>query len=301
METGVGGRYDPSNVLPSKLAVITNVDYDHIKPLGPTLKDIALHKAGIIKAGRPAITASTNPEVLEILRAEATTQSAHLYEIGRDFAFSDAAVSAGGVNLTIEAPHRTYRNLNVGLRGSFQAINAALAVSAADLLAHEYGLSLSEDAVRRGLQTVQLHGRMEIVQQSPLVILDGAHNPHKMRSLAESLEAIYPGRPVTAVVGMLMTKDAESMLAALVPVAQRIVVTRPNVLGKPSVSPEELARAIQTLDPTSQVEIAPEIESAIQTALRLTSPDGLVVITGSLYLIGAARNHWFPPETLLEI
>jgi dihydrofolate synthase/folylpolyglutamate synthase len=100
---------------------------------------------------------------------------------------------------------------------------------------------------------------------------------------------------------MLMTKDAESMLAALVPVAQRIVVTRPNVLGKPSVSPEELARAIQTLDPTSQVEIAPEIESAIQTALRLTSPDGLVVITGSLYLIGAARNHWFPPETLLEI
>lgn len=300
VETGVGGRFDPSNVLPSKLAVITNVDYDHVQVLGPTIEDIAYHKAGIIKKGQPALTASTRPEVMEVLTSEAQSQNSPLFCIGRDFRFQIHNVDDQGLDLSVEAPYHRYANLHVGSLGLFQAENVALAVSAVDVLAKHYGLSLTKDGIETALETTKISGRMEVVQREPLVILDGAHNPHKMGSLVSSLRAIYPNKSITFIIGMLGTKDTKAMLETLVPLADRIFATKPYVLGKPSVEPDELVNYIHEIDIVKEVLPMENVREAIQAALDTAPKDDLIVITGSLYMLGDARDYWIPRETMLH-
>jgi dihydrofolate synthase / folylpolyglutamate synthase len=299
METGVGGRYDPSNVLPSQLAVITNVDYDHVKPLGPELEDIARHKAGIIKPGKPVITAALNPVVLQEIEREAELKKSPLYRLGKEFDFTLHEADASGVTLSIHTPFNSFENVHVALRGAFQATNVALAVSAVDVLAQSYPIQLTQLVVESALQQVQFPGRFETIQTDPLVILDSAHNPHKMQSLVEALRSIYPHRRVIAVTGMLMTKDASSMLKLLLPAVDKLILAKPNVLGKPSLEPEQLAATIRELDPSKETHVAATLVDAIKTALAQASEGDLVLVTGSLYLVGEARNYWVSPQVLL--
>jgi dihydrofolate synthase/folylpolyglutamate synthase len=301
METGVGGRYDPSNALPSQLAVITNVDYDHVRPLGPELEDIAHHKAGIIKLGKPAITAALNPVVLQEIEHEAELKKSQLYRLRKEFDYTIHQVDASGVTLSIQAPFNSFENVHVVLRGAFQAVNAALAVSAVDVLAQSHPIQLTRQVVQDALEQVQFPGRFETIQTDPLVILDSAHNPHKMKSLVDGLREIYPGRRVIAVTGMLMTKDASSMLKILLPAVDKLLLTQPNVLGKPSLEPEHLAAIIRSLDPSKEMQIALSVEDAIKIALAGAAKDDLILVTGSLYLVGEARNYWVSPQKLLGI
>lgn len=301
IETGVGGRYDPTNLLPSRLAVITNVDMDHIKPLGPTLADIAHHKAGIIKPHGLAITAAANPTVLKVIRAEAGAQGARLYVLGEDFDYQVQALDASGLTLSVQAPFGSYERVRVGLAGRFQALNAALAISAVDLLAAQGGaLQFDCNTACRGLAELHYPGRLEVIQPEPLVILDGAHNPNKMEALVASLQVLYPEKKVTALVGMLQTKDARASLQALLPAISRLVVTRPYVYAKPAVEPEALAAMARELRPGLPVETVPEVAQGIRQILPQLQADELLVITGSLYLLGEARNYWIPRERILQ-
>jgi dihydrofolate synthase/folylpolyglutamate synthase len=299
IETGLGGRYDPTNVLPSDLQVITNVDYDHVVTLGPELTQIADHKAGIIKSGGLVVTAERKPEILSIIQREAEEKQANLFSLGEDFDFSVRGTDSEGVRISVQTPFREYDDVRVTMRGNFQPVNAALSIASVDILADRYDLPISEQALRSGLDGMVYPGRMEIVQDDPLVILDGAHNGHKMQALAESLNILYPEKKITAILGMLSTKDFKGMIEFLVPITSRWITTQPHVFGKPATPPPEISKYIRTVSPKDDIYQFENVIDALDFVLPDSSEDDLVVVTGSLYLVGEARERWFPSREIL--
>jgi dihydrofolate synthase/folylpolyglutamate synthase len=300
IETSLGGRFDSTNVLPAKLAIITNVGYDHVESLGPELPDIAYHKAGIIKNNGLVITAATNKAALQVIEEEARQKNARLYRMGQDFDFTVQKMNSSGLWISVQTPFRYYHDVHIAMQGTFQVTNAALAITATDILAEENLVSVSEEAVRTALAQLSFPGRMEIIQSKPLVILDGAHNLHKMQALVTSLRIIYPEKRITAIVGMLMTKDTPALIKSLLPVVSRFVVTKPNVFGKPSLPPEALGDIIQDIAPTIKVHVVDNVKDSIDLALQKLDNDEVLLITGSLYLVGEARDYWLPREQLLK-
>lgn len=298
IETGLGGRYDPTNVLPSTLAVVTNVHYDHVEVLGEELTQIAAHKAGIIKPDSLAITAETNPEALAVIEEEALQKGSQLFRLGKEFDYS-VQETQDGTRLTVNGVYQTYPDLRIAMTGEFQYLNAALAVAGVDLLAGQGKLRISEEQVRQGVQ-VQFPGRIEVVQDKPLVILDGAHNLHKATALTQSLQQSYPGKKWTVVLGTLSIKDFSGIIEVLAPITERWIATQPKVMGKPSTSPEALVEVIQRVTPDVEILKAEDVKEAIALALELAGEEDLVLVTGSLYMLGDARSVWYPVEDLLK-
>ncbi|MGB0388046.1 MAG: bifunctional folylpolyglutamate synthase/dihydrofolate synthase [Ardenticatenaceae bacterium] len=300
VETGVGGRYDPTNALPAQLAVITNVDYDHVKTLGPELSDIAWHKAGIIKEGQLAITAASNPTVLEVIRAEAARKGATLYALGQDF---DVMVHESD-RISVQTPFNRYDHIRIKAKGAYQLQNAGLAIAAVDVLAHHnllpnVGGGLGQ-RFASALAEVTYAGRMEIVSTEPLVVLDGAHNPAKMQALVHSVQSSYPNKRLITILGALLYKDVTQIVEILEPISSQFIATQPHVFGKPATPAHMLAEKIRHLSPTKPIAFAEQVHDAIEQALALARPDDLLLITGSLYLVGEARAYWYPTEQLLR-
>jgi dihydrofolate synthase/folylpolyglutamate synthase len=299
IETGLGGRFDLTNVLMPELSVITNIDFDHVNSLGPELWRIAWQKAGIIKAGAPAITGEAKPEALAEIRSEAQRKGARLYQVDEDWSWETVSMDASGMILDVRAPYGRYEQVWMPILGPFQGQNAGMAIAAVDVLAHESGVQLEEETVRCQMAEARLPGRLEVMQEEPLVILDGAHNPQKARSLAEAMHALYSDRDYTLVFGMLGTKDAANSLAHLLPQASRVAVTQPLVKGKRAAEPSELADVVRALDSGKPLDVYPSVTDALVDVLGGAASGDLVLVTGSLYMIGEAREYWVPSQRLL--
>jgi dihydrofolate synthase/folylpolyglutamate synthase len=301
IETGLGGRYDPTNVLLSQIQVITNVDYDHVESIGPELTDIADHKAGIIKSNGLVVTAEQKPGILSVIQQEVEKKQGYLYCLGEDFNFSvqHQEMDSESVWLSVNTPHSEYTDVRVTMRGNFQPVNAALSIAAVDILANRYHLPVSEQSVRTGLDGLVYPGRMEIIQADPLVILDGAHNSHKMQALVDSLSTLYPDKNITSVIGMLSTKDYRGMIQLLIPISSRWIVTQPHVFGKPSTPPEDIVDFIREMSPRAAIQQFDHVFDALDLVISKSSKKDLIVITGSLYLVGEARERWFPSRDIL--
>ena len=300
IETSMGGRYDPTNTLPAAASIITNVNYDHIPQLGTTLAEIADHKAGIIKPGRPALTGVAEPELLAVLKREAQANNSPLYVLGRDFRLHIEQLEPDGSWLSVDGPAQRYGPLFLPLAGAFQARNAALAIDAADLLAQAGGPPQSTATMQQALDGLRFPGRMEIVQPAPLVLLDASHNRHKMAALAQALRRLYAGRKITLLLGVLAMKDAAALLAEILPLGARVIITQPHVFGKPAFNPHTLAAEVARLAPGAPVDVHEPVAAAVQAALEGLDPAEMLVVTGSMYLVGEARSVWFPPEELLK-
>lgn len=296
VEVGMGGRFDYTNVLTPAVAGITNVSHDHLAALGPTLRDIAWHKAGIIKPGGIAVTGAEQPEVLDVIVEEALRQGARVTRAGTEINFHIRSVGPEGGLFDFRGHTWSFDGLRVGLLGEHQIANGGFALAMLEHLA-EQGVSISEAAVREGLAEVRIPGRLEVIQDDPLVVLDGAHNPEKARRLREALLHLFPGRRTVLVLGMLSAKEADGILRELAPLAELTVATAPSVLFKPAVPPEELARRIAALG--GQCLWEPDPRTALARALDAAGPDDLVCVTGSLYLVGAVREHWVSTDALL--
>ncbi|MDW7981862.1 MAG: folylpolyglutamate synthase/dihydrofolate synthase family protein [Thermomicrobium sp.] len=293
IEVGVGGRFDLTNVVDPAVAVITTVGLDHVRTLGPTLRDIAWHKAGIVKPGRPVITGVTEPDLLAVIRAEAEVVGAPLrvLEWGRDF---DAVVQ-DGTTWVVELT--TGRRFPLGLQGRFQAANAALAVAAVQALPPSLATRISERALARGLAETRFPGRFEVVQQAPLVVLDGAHNPQKLDALLEALDQLPAPRRRIVVFGVLDGHDALAMASRLATRATTAITTAPRAILREAADPEALARVF-TASGVPALAI-PQVESALDQALHLAEPTDHVLVTGSLYLVGQARERWYSSAAII--
>uniref|UniRef100_A0A7C4VRG1 Dihydrofolate synthase/folylpolyglutamate synthase n=1 Tax=Desulfatirhabdium butyrativorans TaxID=340467 RepID=A0A7C4VRG1_9BACT len=282
VETGMGGRMDATNVIVPVVSIITNVGLEHQQYLGRTLEEIAWEKGGIIKKGVPVVTGASQPKVLSVLQAIADIRKCELYRLKKDFNIqknSDGTISYRGMD-------HAYPNLELQLIGDHQLKNAALSIATCELLRDRQVL-IDERAIREGLRSTRWPGRLEIVRQSPELILDGAHNLDAARTLAKHLETAYAGRDITLVIGILSDKPYEKILKILVPLCKRVICTKPKIdRALPVETIENISRKI-----VSDVITVPKVDRAVQTALQKAKPNDVICVAGSLYVVGEAKAY----------
>jgi len=288
MEVGMGGRLDATNIASGIVSVITPIALDHCEHLGNSIARIAGEKAGVIKAGRSVVSAPQPREAMTVIRAGCAALGSPLYEGGRDF----GAFWRGGV-LGYRGIRWELEGVRPGIRGRFQAINAAAALCAAELL-EKNGLPVTPAAARRGVETASWPGRMEMFPGPPRVLLDGAHNPGGALALAESLADI-PRDALILVTGMVGDKDADGILAPLLPLADRVIAVTPAIpRGLPS---GELAGRCRNLG--RRAVVAGGVVEGLETAIDEAHPGDLILVCGSLFTVGEARarllNKTFEP------
>lgn len=307
VECGLGGRWDPTNVLQPVLSLITNVGPDHLVSLGGTLESIAHHKAGIIKSGSLALTGVWQPDLLPVLHREAHEQGVMLHRIGAmsdtgecTFRYEVSRLSSGQQQLAVTSPYARHVNLVVGDRAPYQATNAALVVAALDLLQAHGWVQIPAAALQRGLQQGAVPGRMEVVQEDPTIVLDCAHNPPKAQALVLALQKAYPDCQFLFIVGMLRTKDASGILEALSLLPGTFLFCQPHVFGKSSLPPGELAMALPGPQRKRIGGLFQSVQYALAQAQRVAEPEQVIVVTGSVYLVGEARDLWYPRDRMLE-
>ena len=284
LETGLGGALDASNVIETpELAVLTAMGMDHAAILGPTLQDIAAAKAGIIKPGGTVVSRGGCPEADEVFRRTCRERGASLTELDLSRLTVRRLDLEGAV-----FDFAPWEGLTIPLAGTYQAENAALALTALESL-REKGWRIPDEAIRRGLAAVRWPGRFEVLGRDPVFLLDGAHNAHGMRAAVESLKILFPKRRLTFFLGILADKDAGEMLDLLAPLAERVFVFQPD-------SPRAMdPAALCALLAERGVEARPcaSVKTGLAEALAETGRGGVICALGSLYLCGEVRSAWF--------
>lgn len=253
IEAGLGGRYDATNVIPSKVQVLTSVGLDHTRWLGPTVTDIAEEKLAVVRDQATLVLGpGLPPEAEAVAERVAAERHAHVVRAGAD---ADVPLAA---------------------RGAFQRRNFAVAMAAADAF---LGRPLEDGAVRAAAAETLVRGRMEIVAERPIVIHDGAHNAQGAAALADALPELVGERRIVGVVSILDDKDAAAMLGVLMPLFDEVVFTRSS--NPRALSPGTLAHLAGRPEAPS----AGDARAAVDRARELAGPDGAVLVTGSIYLI----------------
>jgi dihydrofolate synthase/folylpolyglutamate synthase len=281
VEVGLGGRWDATNVADGVVAVVTNIGLDHVEFLGPTLADVAAEKAGIVKPGSTLVLSETSPELYGIFERQ---QPATIWLRGRDFDLEANDLAVGGRVLTVQTPGARYEDLFLALHGRHQADNFIDALVAAEAF---FGAPVEEELVVAAAATVRSPGRLEVVGRRPLMILDGAKNVPGARTATAAIDEEFGGaRSRILVVGMLKGKDPEEMLEALGATKARLVVTCPP--PSPRAQPaDDVAKAAERLG--ARAVVAETVGEAVARARAEAHEDDLILVTGSLYVVGAAR------------
>lgn len=283
VEVGLGGRLDSTNVVDPLLSIITNIAKDHEEQLGHGILKIAEEKAGIIKKGRPLVTAASQPRVLRLFSNLCRQKEAPYFRVGKEFNYS----WRGGREFDYDGWHRKLWNVSLGLLGRHQVINATTALGALEVL-EELGYRVSTEAMLEGLRDVRWPGRLEMIHATPRVILDGAHNPAGARVLEEALRKEFEFRHLILLVGILKDKDIRAILQTLSPLAHQIILSRASI---ERAAPAALLKTALGRH-GDKAEVIENLEEAIEKGLSLTGEDDLLLITGSLYVVGEARAYF---------
>ena len=293
IEVGLGGRLDSTNVIVPKVAVITQIDFDHENFLGHSIEEIAAEKAGIIKPGVWVISAAENPLAKDVIRGRAATQGAHLVEIDEACQVSHIVAEEGRYRFRVAlfdqlrpgASHKL--EIALPLAGRFQVRNAITAVAAARLLALQ-GFGITDMAVLRGTESVRWPGRLERLQEQPAVYLDGTHNPAGAREVLAFWHEHLAGRRIHMIYGAMRDKAIDEVAGLLFPHATTVILTQSP--QPRSLSAEALAQMTSHL--ATRVEVIREPGAALERALEIGESDDVIFATGSLYLVGDLRRHW---------
>ena len=281
VEVGLGGRYDATNVADGSVAVVTNVDLDHAEVIGPTRHDIAVEKAGIVKPGAVLVLGEADPSLRPVFDEAG---AASVWVRGEDFDCVANRPAVGGRLLDLRTPSTEYADVFLPLHGAHQGDNAAVALAAAEAF---FGAPLDSDVVTEAFAGVTMPGRMEVVGRRPLRLLDGAHNPAGAQAAATTLDEEFGGpHPRVLVVGLLQGRDPVEMLSPYGPASVRLVVACPPPSPR-ALPAAEVAGAASSLGIPAVVE--PTVEAAVRRAIAEAGDDDLVLVTGSLYVVGAAR------------
>ena len=301
LETGLGGRLDATNVVDPLLSIITNVSLEHTDVLGDTVEKIAVEKAGIIKPKRPLLTAAEDPRVLKVLEERCIEQNSGIYRVyaavdgkgtlvGKNPKAALQEISPEGQSFCYEGSFFNFDRIFLPLRGAYQVTNAATALAALELLEKE-GFKVSEAELRSGLEKTEWPGRLELLSKNPQLIMDGAHNPAAIENLARSLPGYFKYSNLILVVGMMADKDISAMLEKILPLADKVIFTRP-VLPR-AADPRELAAvATGQLEFEREYYVINDHGAALEKALELAGPQDAVLVTGSLYTVSDVRSYW---------
>lgn len=283
VEVGMGGRLDATNVITPEVAVITHLALEHTEHLGKTLERIAKEKAGIIKPGVPVVSAEENP----VIRKTCEERGSELTVVEEEYPYERTSFDSSGQRMWVGEPSREFE---IPLLGSYQLQNAVTAYAVLDLL-QEGEHDVPAEAIRRGFANAKWPARLEVVRKNPTVIIDSSHNPDGMRSLKDALLETTKNDRITFVVGVMSDKDVVAMLEAIAPVAGRIICSKPDYWR--AMDPEEIGREARRF--VDDVEIAPSVPEAIERAVALSGDDGVVCITGSIFMAGDATHYLKDP------
>jgi len=279
IEAGMGGRSDATNVVESLLSIITPISLDHCEYLGGTLAGIAGEKAGIIKQGKPVVIAPQEAALLNQLLSAAEESGSAAYAYGRDF-----HAEVGQQGISYHSGFFSLHDLNLSLKGRFQAENASSAITAA-LLLGEAGFQVTGDAVRKGVAAAVWPGRLELFEGRPRILLDGAHNPAGAVALRRSLADFRYDRLIL-VFGTMADKSWQETLMQLLPLADLLVAVKPSIdraLAAGELAGFGTARGVKST-------AAGEVKAGMEYSSEIAGPDDLILVTGSLFTVGEARS-----------
>lgn len=301
LETGLGGRLDATNVVSPLISIITNVSMDHEVYLGHDLRSIAYEKAGIIKSGVPLITGVADDDSRVVVNERCEVLDVPMFLYGRDFYADEKEVSWSWHSCSEQLQPRYYADLRCGMKGDYQRHNSSLAVAAIALL-QGHGFTVSEDAVRDGLRHVHWPGRLEhiVLERQTRIrraedqsegdvlryIIDGAHNPAGVASLVSTLEREYSYDRLIVLWGAMEDKDLRLTVPPVAELASLMIITKPQ--GERAAAPEML-KEILPQHHQKQCHIIADVHRALDFAEQQAGCDDLIVIAGSLYLIGEIR------------
>ena len=303
IEVGLGGRLDATNVLRPLVSVITSLSYDHTHLLGDRLSDIAGEKAGIIKSCVPVVLAPQQHEAENVVARVAEERGSPLIRVGKDWLYAPGVHGLTGQSLHIWSAVEQDQmddfvqsggglewvppRFEIPLLGYHQVTNCAVAYAALQV-ARGQGLKVTEEAIRKGFARTSWPGRFQVLSQDPIVILDAAHNRDSALKLRIALDDYFPGQFVTMVFGASADKDLTGMFEELLPRVARLIATQADNPRAAEVSDlAALAHGHGT-----RVETVVPVAQALERALKILRPDEVLLVTGSLFVVGEALRYW---------
>jgi dihydrofolate synthase/folylpolyglutamate synthase len=292
IEVGLGGRLDATNVLTPLVSVITPIDYDHTSILGSTLAEIAREKAGIIKERVPLVISPQLGEAKGSILRTAESLGAEVIEIGKDVLFARLASSVRGQEFDVwNATEPIVKTrLNIRMLGLLQVENAVTAYAALQAANHR-GLTISEDAIRRGFERARWPGRFEIAGEQPPIVLDAAHSPAAAQALRAALDEYFPERPFVMVIGVSADKDLVGVVA---PLRERVVQAIATQSPHPrAMQADKLGEKLALLGIKAEAE--PDAGRAVKRAMKFVKNDELILVCGSVFLVEAVSLELMHP------
>ncbi len=280
LETGLGGRFDATNVVIPLVCALTPISYEHTQKLGNTLTEIAREKAGIIKGDRATvISAPQEAEAREVIRSRCFETGAKLYEVGRDILYEGRYDC-----FNIRGLFQEYPRLSVKLIGRHQMVNAAVAVGAIEALRYHHIL-IDEDPIKKGLTKTVWPGRLEILSRNPLVVLDGAQNAASAGVIRQAIKENFKYKRLILALGISNDKDIKGLCEGLKQIADEVVVTRAD--NPRATSPEVLARYFEG----KPVHKTSSVKEAKRVSKNIARKEDLILVTGSLFVVGEFRDE----------
>ncbi len=292
LEVGMGGKFDATNVIIPEVSIITSISFDHTEVLGNTLAKIVGEKTGIIKPGSPVVMSPQTDEAAQVIEVICLKRGAPLIRVGSEVTWQAIGFESDRQRLQVRGRLNSYQ-LTLPLLGQYQLENAAVAVAALEILA-EKGFKISRDNIMRGLAGVNWPGRLQILRRHPRLVVDGAHNPDSATKLRQALEQYFglsalkdksgTATPRVLAIGVSSDKDIAGIVSALVPLFNKVIVTR-------SRHPRSMAPSVVAAEFTKygvEAQVTPDIPAALSAALDIAGKNGFICVTGSLFIVGEA-------------
>jgi len=279
LEVGMGGKFDATNVINPEVGIITSISLDHTEVLGNSLAEITAEKAGIIKPRSIVVTSPQPDEAAQVIEESCLSAGAQLVRVGSDVTWRSLSSDLNYQRFCVTGRLDNYE-LSIPLLGQHQLANAATAVAALEVLA-EKGFNISRDSITNGLTQVSWPGRLQILSRHPFIVVDGAHNPDAAQRLRESLERYFDFDRAILVIGASDDKDIAGIATQLVPLFNKIIVTR-------SHHPRPMAPAAIVAEFTKhgvEAQVVDNVPSALSEALAQAGERDLICVTGSLFVI----------------
>jgi dihydrofolate synthase / folylpolyglutamate synthase len=284
MEVGLGGRLDAVNAAQSRLSAITPISYDHVHLLGKTLQKIAREKSGIIHKNSSVIIGPQAQQALDTIMRVARKKKARALRIGKDIEIGNIETSLSGTTFNVKTPTRYYKNLCTPLAGGHQAVNAGIAVSLAENLKELFKLDIDKKHIVKGLSRVYFPGRFQVLSKRPMIILDGAQNEDSAKALNNALRSVSISKDICFIIGVSSDKDPKAIAKRLFLDSQKVIFTQSFSLR--AMPARRLINIAGT--PGKEHFVCYDISDAMDFARRLLPKNGVIVVTGSLFLVGEA-------------
>jgi dihydrofolate synthase / folylpolyglutamate synthase len=285
IEVGLGGRLDATNVVEADVSVVTGIAMDHMAYLGNSISAIAGEKAAILKTGGTLVTGPLDPAAEGPITARVAETGSRWFRYGDAYSVTESDWEDGAWHISIDGIYGGYHDLTLGLHGRHQVDHLALAIAATELF---FGRALDADAVEEACAQVTSPGRIEVASRRPLIVVDGAHNEQGIAGLADALRSEFPPADWVLVTGWRGDRDIAKLMAPVVDIAGSVVATMAD--DPEAVPAAEVAAAAARLDATMHVEETSNVVEAIEAAKRIAGDRGAIVVAGSLYVAGEARQ-----------